>query len=142
MPRHWIGVVAADHAVIAAAEGVCHLSLGGRTTIAALEPGDRVAFYAPRTGFREGPRVQAFVAIAVIEGKALWQREWSNSDLLSWVRMAIYEQGLAPAPIRPLLPGFSFIPDARYWGIAFRKGLLEVASSDLDLIAATMAARA
>ena len=137
MPRNWIGVVAADHAVIAASEGVCHLSIGSREAIANLEPGDQVAFYAPRTGFRTGARVQAFVAMATIEGKAMWQREW-DGEIISWVRMATYDEGLTQAPIRPLLPGFSFIVEARYWGIAFRKGLLEVTASDLNLIKAAM----
>ncbi len=139
MPRYWIGVVAANHAVVAEHEGVCGLSLGGREAIAGLDSGDIVVLYAPRTGFRSGARVQAFVGIATIDGAALWKREWVDDGQMSWVRGANYRENLVPAPIRPLLPNLSFIGDPRYWGIAFRRGLVEINWNDFNLILSSMA---
>jgi hypothetical protein len=140
MPRYWIGVAASETVGTAVAEGVLHLSLGGREALQRLEPGDVVALYAPRTRFRHGDRVQSFVAIGAMEGKATWLREWADEGLVSWVRMARYEEGLEPAPIRPLLPFFSFIGNPRYWGIAFRSGLIEVSEGDIGAVRRAMSA--
>ena len=46
-----------------------------------------------------------------------------------------------PAPIQPLIPQLSFIPEPKRWGYPFRLGHVEMSAADFRLIAAAMEAR-
>jgi hypothetical protein len=46
------------------------------------------------------------------------------------------------APIAPLIPKLSFIKDPRRWGLPFRRGHVEIAKRDWQLIARAMGVRA
>ncbi len=136
--RCWVGVVSADHVAIAVRSGLCAFSHGARQAVSRLSPGDRFAFYSPRSALEDGEPVQAFTALGTVTG-AVEERDWAMG-LTAFVRPARYEAGLRPAPVRPLLAGLGFVRDPGNWGMAFRRGLFGVTAGDLALIETAMRA--
>jgi hypothetical protein len=134
--RYWVGVVAADHATKAVAEGICAFSHGKKPPVAKLSVGDRFVYYSPKTGISEGETVQAFTAIGTVTGDAPYEKKWAQTAFTAWVRDAKYQR-FDPVPIKPLLVHLSFIPNPRYWGMAFRRGQFEIAAQDFALIEQT-----
>lgn len=131
--KYWVGVVAGDHAKIAVSEGVCAFSHGKKPPVARLSVGDRIVYYAPKTGIGTGDIVQAFVAMGTVTGNAPYEKQWAGKDWVAWVRDAEYVT-MQPVPVKPLLPHLSFVSNPRYWGMAFRRGQFEIQAGDFAVI--------
>ena len=137
--KYWIGVIARDHAVIAARQGVCAFSHGKESAARKLSPGDRFAFYSPKTGVADGDTVQAFTAIGMVKDGDAFPATWADTEMTAWVRNASFVPA-QETPIKPMLEDLSFITNPRYWGMAFRRSLFEVSEADFTKIATAMGA--
>lgn len=135
-PRYWIGVAHRKQALAAKAGGFVALSHGREAAVRKLSPGDRVAYYAPKTDF-EGAPVQAFVALANVTGEIVEERTLPGTEFRPFVRAASFEE-VTELPVRPLLEHLSFIRSPRHWGMAFRRSQFEVPEADFRLIAEGM----
>lgn len=133
--KYWIGVISGDHAKVAVAEGVCAFSHGKETPVAKLSVGDRIAYYAPRSGIGEGAPIQGFVALGTVTGDEAYQRQWAKTGFVAWVRDADM-RAVGPIPVKPMLDDLSFIKNPRFWGMAFRRGQFEIPADDFARIEA------
>ncbi len=126
MPSCGIGV-AAGHYVKAAVNGRFAVFSHGRHDAAKkVQPGDRVAYNAPREGMNVGGERRAFVAKGqVLAGLPGWFRRmrWLDAE-----RTDIYR----------LFNTLLFVINRQHWGIYFRKSLFKIDSGDFELIADAM----
>ena len=134
-PHYWIGVIAADHAQHAVQTGVCAFSHGKPSSLAKLSEGDRIAYYAPKTGYLEGEPVQCFVALGTVIDATPFEHDWAGYRI--WVCKAAYAE-LSAAPVRPLLEKLKFVTNPAKWGMAFRRSQFEITEQDFATIEAAM----
>jgi hypothetical protein len=132
--RYWIAVAALDHVEAAVAGGYIEVNYGKAGPLERMRPGDRVAFYSPRTCAPEGEPLQAFTALGEVIDAPLFQAAAAHQPF----RRAVRWRGVTPAPVRPMLEAFEFVRNKRHWGAAFRFGYLRVGHDDFARIAAAM----
>jgi len=142
-PKNWIAVACAEHARRGRDEmqpgfmQVCH---GQCAPLRRVQPGDRVAYYAPtlqraRRGERGVP-VRSFVSIGIVLAGEPYA--FDMGGFVPWRRNVQYLPA-REAPILPLLDRFEFVEDRARWGARFRFGLFAVSDHDMALIADAMA---
>lgn len=133
--RYWINVVSREHVERGVEGGFTQADHGRPTRLRRLATGDAIVFYSPRTALHGGDRLQQFTARGRI-GAELYQVEMAP-DFHPWRRAVDFEHA-TPAPIRPLLPRLSFVPETGSWGMVFRRGLFEIPAADFEVITAAM----
>lgn len=136
MVKYWIGVAARAHVLKGKAEGFAQLGHGKHAPVKRLRIGDWIAYYAPRERMGEGAAVQAFVAIGRVTSE-VYQVEQAPG-FCPYRRDVAYVPAAREVPIRPMLDDLSFIPDARHWGMVFRRGSFAVPERDFALISTAM----
>ena len=145
-PRNWIAVACAEHARCGrdAQTGymqVCHGKLG---PLRRVQPGDRVAYYAPTLAMRGGgqaaaqDRCQCFVSIGQVRAGQPYLFD-TGGDFTPYRRDVDYLRA-SEAPIAPLLDALEFVEDRSRWGYKFRFGLFAVSDHDMRVIAGAMQA--
>jgi hypothetical protein len=137
MSDHWIGIAAAAHVRIAVADGFAMFSHGRHDAVAKVQPGDRVAYYSPREGLKEGAEVRAFTAIGTVADGPVGERAMLYG-MTGAYRRADWLKQARPADIYPLLDRFSFVTNRSHWGMYFRKSLFRIPAGDFALIADAM----
>jgi len=137
--KNWIAVASADHA----RRGRDHKPLGfmqvGHGKLAPLrriQPGDRVAYYAPALTLGGKDRLQSFVSIGIVGPGDVYAFDMGGG-FVPWRRDVAYVLA-DEAPIEPLLDRLEFVEDRQRWGYKFRFGLFEVNDHDMLLIAKAM----
>jgi len=133
-PRYWIAVASLDEVEAAVTGGYVEVSHGKAGPLERMRPGDRVAFYSPRTRSSGGEALQSFTALGEVVDAPLFQTAAAHQPF----RRAVRWQGVTPAPVRPMLEALEFIRNKRHWGAAFRFGYLRVGRGDFARIAAAM----
>lgn len=139
--RNWIAVASAQHARRGCAEPgagymqVCH---GKAAPLRRIQPGDRVAYYAPTVTMGGKDRLQAFVSIGIVQPGAPYAFDMGGGFVPS--RRDVAYVPAREAAIAPLLDDFEFVDDRQRWGSKFRFGLLSVSDHDMRLIARAMRA--
>lgn len=141
-PRNnWIAVASAEHARRGCEEPghgfmqVCH---GKCAPLKRVQPGDRVAYYAPAVTMGGKDRLQSFVSIGVVQPGVPYAFDMGGG-FVPFRRDVIYVAA-KEAPIAPLLNHFEFVEDRTRWGYKFRFGLFMVIDADMRLIANAMQA--
>jgi hypothetical protein len=134
--RYWIGVASKDHVLRGVAGGFCQFCHGKAQPLKAIEAGDRIVYYSPRTDMRGGETVQGFTAIGRIEDGAPYRADMGGGFVPYRKKVAFFPA--QDAPIKPLLPRLSFTKDRKSWGYAFRRGVIGITAADYALIAAAM----
>jgi hypothetical protein len=134
--KYWIGVASADHVAAAVAGGFVQLGHGKAAPVRRLAPGDVLALYSPRTQIRAGTTVQSFTAIGSVCDREPYQFQ-QTASLAPLRRDVVYFDAQA-ARIEPLLDKLTFIRSREHWGMAFRRGLVEVSEADMEVIAEAM----
>jgi len=134
--RYWIAVVPRDGVETAVAQGFVQVNYGKAAPRARMQPGDGLAFYSPRERFPDGAPLQAFTAIGRVDEGDVFEAPPVEP-------MPVFRRGAAwldatPAPIRPLLPGLTFVRNKEHWGAAFRFGVVRVPREDFAAIALAM----
>lgn len=137
MPKNWIAVIAGDHAEFAALQGICAFAKGSKASVEKVSNGDRFIYYSPKTGLNEGAVLQSFTAMGEVIGETSFEAEWAGLGVKAWVKKALFEN-VTPARAKPMLGQLSFVPNPRYWGMAFRRGQFEIGQADFDVIAKEM----
>jgi len=134
--RYWINTVSKAHVLAGVEGGFTQADHGKATRLERLEQGDLIAFYSPRTAFRDGESLQAFTAIGRIADREPYQVEM-RPDFHPWRRKVEFFSG-RQAPVKPLIDALGFIADKKSWGFPFRRGLFEVGREDFARIAEAM----
>lgn len=138
--KNWIAVASAEHARRGRdADGgfmqVCH---GKPAPLRRVQPGDRVAYYAPALTMGGKDRCQSFVSIGIVQAGDPYAFDMGGG-FVPWRRQVAYVPA-REAPIAPLLDTLEFVEDRQRWGYKFRFGLFCVSDNDMRLIAHAMAA--
>ncbi len=143
--NNWIAVASAEHArrgrdakmgaLQCGFMQVCH---GKRGAVARIQPGDRVAYYAPATQMGGKDKLQSFVSIGVTQHAAPYAFDMGGG-FVPWRRDVRYVAA-QEAPIAPLIEQFEFVEDPRRWGYKFWFGLFKISEHDMLLIAQAMRA--
>lgn len=137
--NNWIAVASAEHARRGCEERqhgfmqVCH---GKCAPLKRVQPGDRVAYYAPAVTMGGNDRLQSFVSIGLVQPGLPYAFDMGGG-FVPFRRDVVY----VPAnetPIAPLLDRFEFVEDRTRWGYKFRFGLFKVSDADMRLIASAM----
>ncbi len=134
--RYWINTISREHVRRGVAGGFTQADHGKATRLRHLTRGDIIVFYSPRTDFKAGEPLKAFTAIGRIADDEPYQVEMSP-DFHPW-RRSVHFFDAAETPIQPLIPALDFIKKKDAWGLYFRRGLFEVAKSDLQRLAEAM----
>ncbi len=141
--KNWIAVASAEHARRGCEEPgrgfmqVCH---GKCAPLKRVQPGDRVAYYAPTVTMGGKDRLQSFVSIGIVQPGEPYSFDMGGG-FVPFRRNVTYVPA-QEAPISPLLDHFEFVEDRTRWGYKFRFGLFMVTDSDMRLIANAMQADA
>ena len=140
MAKNWIAVAAAEHARRGAEDGgfmqVCH---GKGGPLRRVNPGDRVAYYAPTLTFRGKDKCQAFILLGVVQIGAPYRVAMSAG--FQPFRRKVEWLSRQEAPIAPLLEQLDFTKGKRNWGYQLRFGLFAISDHDIDVIANAMGAK-
>lgn len=141
---NWIAVASADHArrgrdackdLQSGFMQVCH---GKRAPLARVQPGDRVAYYAPTVTMGGKDKLQSFVSIGIVQPAEPYSFDMGGG-FVPYRRDVKYAKAIE-TPIAPLLDDFEFVEDRQRWGYKFRFGLFKISDHDMLLIAKAMQA--
>ena len=142
-PKNWIAVASADHVVRGVEQGFIQVCHGKLAPLRRIQAGDRVVMYSP-THCYEGSsqrsnRLQSFTAIATVIGGQAYQVSMSV-DFFPFRRDVVWHTSRV-ASILPLLSQLDMTRGRQNWGYAFRFGLIEISTHDMDCIAQAMSAQ-
>jgi hypothetical protein len=147
-PNNWIAVACAEHARRgrdAATGGYMQVCHGKAAPLRRVQPGDRVAYYAPTLAMRgaaaatSGGSYQHFVSVGVVQPGQPYAFDMGGG-FVPYRRDVRYVPA-QEAPIAPLLDALEFVGgDRSHWGYKLRFGLFGVSDHDMRLIAQAMAA--
>ena len=114
---------------------VCH---GQLAPLRRVQPGDRVAYYAPTISMGGKDTCQRFVSIGIVQPGQPYAFDMGGG-FVPFRRDVAYLPA-QEASILPLLDAFEFVDNRQRWGYQFRSGLFDVTDHDMRLIAGAMAA--
>jgi hypothetical protein len=133
MTAYWIGVASREHVQRGVASSFCQLCHGKAAPVRRLKSGDRIVYYSPRVGMRQGEPVQAFTAIGEIAEGDIERVDMSNGVVLFRRCVSFYRS--SEAAIQPLLPVLSVTRNLTNWGLVFRRGAFSMDRADYEAIA-------
>ncbi len=134
--KYWLNTVSKSHVRLGQQGGFVQANHGKRTPLERLRAGDLMVFYSPKEVYGEKAPCQRFTALAEIAYAETYQVEVS-ADFQPFRRDALFLP-MTEVSIQPLLDRLSFVPNRRYWGIPFRRGLFEISAEDFAAIAAAI----
>jgi EVE domain len=141
---NWIAVASAEHArrgrdaCSGSSSGFMQVCHGKRAPLARVQPGDRVAYYAPTVTMGGKDKLQSFVSIGVVLPVEPYSFDMGGG-FVPYRRDVMYVKAME-TPIAPLLNDFEFVEDRLRWGTKFRFGLFKISDHDMHLIAKAMCA--
>lgn len=112
---------------------VCH---GKCAPLQRVQPGDRVAYYAPTITMGGKDKCQRFVSIGLVQAGVPYAFDMGGG-FVPFRRDVAYVPA-QEASILPLLDQFEFVEDRSRWGYKFRFGLFKIGDADMRLIAQAM----
>ncbi len=137
MTKYWINAITLDHVKLGLAEGFTQAGHGKATRLKLLAKDDWMVFYSSRQRLEKSEAVQAFTAIGQMIDSEPYRFDL-RPDFKPWRRRLRFESEAITAPIHPLIDDLEFIPDPRYWGFPFRRGLFQISEADFLIIARAM----
>ena len=139
-PKNWIAVASAEHARRGCSgeggTGYMQVNHGKLAPLRRVQPGDRVAYYAPVLEFGGKAKCQAFVLIGLVQPGEPYAFDMGGGFVP--YRRDVRYLPAREAPIAPLLDSLAFIEDRQRWGYKFRFGLFDIPDHDVRLIASAM----
>ncbi|WP_114970824.1 EVE domain-containing protein [Rhodoferax ferrireducens] len=141
MRNNWIAVASAEHArrgCAVPAHGYMQVCHGKCAPLQRVQPGDRVAYYAPTITMGGKDKCQRFVSIGLVQAGVPYAFDMGGG-FVPFRRDVAYVPS-AEASILPLLDQFEFVEDRSRWGYQFRLGLFKIGDADMRLIAQAMQA--
>ncbi|MBI1774282.1 MAG: EVE domain-containing protein [Proteobacteria bacterium] len=136
MNGNWIAVASADHVRRGVALGIMQVCHGKAAPLKRLMPGDRVAYYSPRTEMRKGEALRCFTALGVVADGEVHQADMGGGFRPFRRRVRYLEARPAPVETLLALPGFALSGAA--WGARLRFGLVGIDEASMDRIAEAM----
>lgn len=142
--NNWIAVASAEHArrgrdaCTDSGHGFMQVCHGKRAPLARVQPGDRVAYYAPTLTMSGKDKLQSFVSIGIVHSADPYAFDMGGGFVP--YRKDVKYLPAHDAPIAPLLDDFEFVQDRQRWGYQFRFGLFKINDHDMLLIARAMQA--
>jgi hypothetical protein len=139
---NWIAVASAEHArrgrgaCTDSQSGFMQVCHGKRAPLARVQPGDRVAYYAPTLTMGGNDKLQSFVSIGIVQSADPYAFDMGGGFVP--FRKDVHYLKANEAPIAPLLDDFEFVEDRQRWGYKFRFGLFKISDHDMLLIATAM----
>ena len=136
--RYWIVVASRDHAMVGQSSGfvqACHRKKG---PVSRIKADDWVVLYSPKIQFEGAMPCQAFTVIGRLVNDQVYPFDMGNGFVPH--RRDVEFETCHEVSLRPLIDNLGFITNKRYWGAAFRSGLLEIQQGDFQLIANRMLA--
>lgn len=139
MAKNWMAVASAEHARRgrdAAGVGymqVCHGKLG---PIRRVQPGDRLAYYAPTLTMGGKDKCQSLISIGIVQAGGPYA--FDMGDGFVPYRRPVRYLPAREASIVPLLDHFDFVEDRSRWGYKLRFGLFALSDHDMRLVAGAM----
>ena len=140
MAKNWIAVASAEHARRGRDEsipGFMQVGHGKLGPLKRVQPGDRVAYYAPTSVSGSPDGLQSFVTIGIVQPGEPYA--FDMGGFVPYRRDVLYLPA-QEACILPLLDDFEFVENRGRWGYKFRFGLFAVSDHDMALIARAMRA--
>ena len=135
----WLGVASRDHVAAAVEGSFAQLGHGKRSAVAALEAGDGIIYYAPRTKMKGGEPVQSFVAIGKVRSGDTYSVE-VNKDFEAY-RVDVDYLPAEEANIHPLLDQLDLTKElGSKWGVSVRTSKRRLKKPDAERIAESMGA--
>ncbi len=145
--KNWIAVASADHArrgrdtsPVKPGCGFMQVCHGKLSPIKRVQPGDRVAYYAPATTMGGKDKLQSLVSIGIVQAGDPYAFDMGGG-FMPYRRDIAYVKA-KEVPILPLLDTLEFVEDRQRWGYKFRFGLFSISDHDMRLIADAMGALA
>ncbi len=141
MRNNWIAVACAEHArrgCAAPASGYMQVCHGKCAPLQRVQPGDRVAYYAPTVTMGGKDKCQRFVSIGQVQAGVPYAFDMGGG-FVPFRRDVVYVPAQETS-ILPLLDQFEFVEDRSRWGYQFRFGLFKIGDTDMRLIAQAMQA--
>jgi hypothetical protein len=111
---------------------------GKRAPLARVQPGDRVAYYAPATQYGGSDKLQSFVSIGIVQEGEPYEFDMGKG-FVPWRRDVLYLPSQETS-IAPLIEQFDFVEDPKRWAYKFRFGLFKISDHDMRLVAQAMRA--
>lgn len=133
---NWINTVSRDHVELGVRGRFTQANHGKPAMLRRMARGNWIVFYSPRTGYPDGPPLQAFTAIGRIADDAPYL-DPAAPDVERWRRNVDFLD-CEETPIRPLLEHLDFIEDKARWGYKFRFGVFRIGDDDLHVIRSAM----
>ena len=136
--QNWIAVASAAHARKGREGGFMQVCHGKLAPIRRVQPGDRVAYYAPTVTMGEKDTCQCFVSIGLVQDGEPYPFDMGGGFVPN--RRDVAYVPAQEAAILPLLDAFEFVENRQRWGYKFRFGLFAISDHDMRLIAQAMGA--
>lgn len=132
----WINTVSLDHVMVGVEGNFTQANHGSPRNLQRMERGDWLAFYSPKTAFKDGKSLQKFTAIGQIVDDVPYQVQMRPG--FKPFRRKVAFQLCDAVDIRPLIPTLTFIENKQRWGFPFRRGLFKIEKEDFLQIASAM----
>lgn len=131
----WLGVVSAEHAAIAAAEGWIQLNHGKRTNLARLSQGDGFVIYSSKQKMTDTKPLKMITQVGIVADEEPFLAEQPMSmgargTIQPWRRKVDFAQ-ITPVPIADLELELTSAPN---WGYALRYGMVPLTPEDFAVI--------
>ena len=139
--NNWIAVASAAHArqgCAVSGQGYMQVCHGKCAPLKRVQPGDRVAYYAPTVTMGGNDSLQSFVSLGLVLPGEPYAFDMGGGFVP--FRRGVAYLAAKEAPISPLLDDFEFVEDRARWGNKFTFGLFKIGDADMRLIAHAMQA--
>ena len=141
--KNWIAVASAEHARRGrdgwqTSQGYMQVCHGKLAPIRRVQPGDRVAYYAPTITMGGKDKCQSFISMGIVQDGNPYVFDMGGG-FVPYRRDVAYVPA-QEASILPLLDDFEFVESRQRWGYKFRFGLFDVSDHDMKMIAHAMQA--
>ena len=134
LPHAWLGVVSRAHVRRGVAEGFAQLCHGRAAPLRRLKPGDFLVYYSP-TLEMGGAALRAFTALGRVADDEVFQFDMGGG-FVPYRRRIHYEKA-REVPLADLKDQLDLCAKPN-WGVALRRGYLQLTPRDFARIAAAM----
>jgi len=135
-PRYWLGVVSQAHVERGVAGGFAQLCHGKAAPLRRMRAGDWLVYYSPTERMGGGARLQAFTAVGQLVDDRVYAFDLGGGFVPSR-RDVRYAPVVAPVPIAALA-GRLHLTARPGWGMALRRGHLELDAHDFALVSTAL----
>jgi hypothetical protein len=137
-PRHWLGVVSQAHVERGVEGGFSQVCHGKEAPLRRMKAGDWLIYYSPATEMHGGAPLRAFTALGEVADDRVYRHDMGDG-------FVPYRRQVRYHPVRPVplaeVAGLLHLTARPSWGIALRRGLLELDEHDFEIISGAMRLR-